>query len=172
MLQSLFTFRCEIIFLESIFNNKNNHFIEWSCPNAKKPFIHPVLYQFREICLTFKNYIFTIKLSYLKVNTFAQNVGAIAAINGGYLGGSTSYSAIVYPDEVQANNVASLTRDGKSYPVLRSFFGMFQKRDLSIDWIYHFGSQVEDIYYYDNPMSYTANDKKIETNTRKMVLIK
>ncbi|MDZ7335497.1 MAG: phosphodiester glycosidase family protein [candidate division KSB1 bacterium] len=90
------------------------------------------------------------------VAPFVQRVGAIAAVNGGYfdLNGSTSYSAVVYPGEVLAQNLSTIYRSGVPYPVTRSFFGMTTERALSVDWIYHFGSRVEDIYLFDQP---TAN---------------
>lgn len=92
------------------------------------------------------------------VHTFTKNVGAYAAINGGYFGGSSSFSAVIYPNEVKASNVASLTRNALSYPVIRSFFGMKKDRSLSVDWIYQFGSTMSDIYTFAQPLSYSAND--------------
>lgn len=90
------------------------------------------------------------------VAPFCQRVGAIAAVNGGYFdtNGSTSYSAVVYPGEVVAQNLSTIYRSGVPYPVTRSFFGMTTERALSVDWIYHFGNRVEDIYIFDQP---TAN---------------
>lgn len=85
---------------------------------------------------------------------FVQRVGAIAAINGGFFGNSTSYSAVVYPGEVMAQNISTISRSGVAYPVTRSFFGVTTERVLSIDWIYHFGSRVDDIYIFEVP---TAN---------------
>jgi phosphodiester glycosidase/type IX secretion system substrate protein len=92
------------------------------------------------------------------VNTFTSSVGAYAAVNGGYFGGATSYSAVVYPFEVKAQNISSLTRNSQSYPVVRSFFGMNFDRSLTVDWIYHFGNGVDDIRTYPQPMSYILND--------------
>ncbi len=87
------------------------------------------------------------------VAPFVQRVGAIAAVNGGYfdLNGSTSYSTVVYPGEVMAQNLSAISRGGVAYPVTRSFFGLTTERMLSVDWIYHFGSRVEDIYVFDQP---------------------
>ncbi|NWF50239.1 MAG: phosphodiester glycosidase family protein [Ignavibacteriaceae bacterium] len=91
------------------------------------------------------------------INNFIPFVGAYAGINGGFFGGSTSYSAVVYPYEVKAQNVATVTRFSQSYPVIRSFFGMNFDRTFNVEWIYHFGSGVEDIYRFDAPMPYTLN---------------
>ncbi|MFZ4622431.1 MAG: phosphodiester glycosidase family protein [Bacteroidota bacterium] len=94
----------------------------------------------------------------IPVNTFTKNVGAYAAINGGYFGGTSAYSAVIYPNEVKATNVASVTRSTLSYPVIRSFFGMKKDRSLSVDWIYQFGSTMADVYSFAQPLSYTVND--------------
>ena len=92
------------------------------------------------------------------IGQFTSDVGAYGAINGGYFGGNTSFSAIVYPFEVKAQNVAAVTRNSQSYPVIRSFFGMNTDRSLSTEWIYHFGPLVENIYTFDEPLPYTLND--------------
>lgn len=87
------------------------------------------------------------------VAPFCQRVGAIAAINGGFFGDATSYSAVVYPNEVLAQNISAVVRAGTTYPLTRSFFGMTDERKLSVDWIYHFGSRVEDIFTFDRPVA-------------------
>ncbi len=92
------------------------------------------------------------------VNTFTSSVGAYAAVNGGFFGGATSYSAVVYPFEVKAQNISALTRNSQTYPVARSFFGMNFDRSLTVDWIYHFGNGVDDIRIYPQPMAYILND--------------
>ncbi len=91
------------------------------------------------------------------VNNFVPSVGAYAGINGGFFGATGSLSAVVYPDEVKAQNVASVTRFNQSYPVIRSLFGMNYDRSFHVNWIYHFGSNVSDIYKFDAPLSYTNN---------------
>lgn len=85
---------------------------------------------------------------------FLQRVGALAGVNGGYFGGSTSYSAVVYPGEVAAQNIASVSRSAGTYYVTRSFFGVSTARKPAIDWIYHFGGTPADLYRYSQP---TAN---------------
>ena len=91
------------------------------------------------------------------VNDFVPSVGAYAGINGGFFGGTSSYSAVVYPYEVKAQNVAAVTRNSQTYPVIRSFFGMKFNRTFTVEWIYHYGNNVSDIYRFDEPMPYTYN---------------
>jgi hypothetical protein len=82
---------------------------------------------------------------------FLQRVGALAGVNGGYFGGSTSYSAVVYPNEVMAQNIAAVTRTAGVYNITRSFFGLSTARKPAINWIYHFGATTADIYRYAAP---------------------
>lgn len=91
------------------------------------------------------------------VNNFVPSVGAYAGINGGFFGGSSSYSAVIYPYEVKAQNVTAVTRNSQSFPVVRSFFGMNFNRTFDVKWIYHYGNNVSDIYEFDQPMAYTNN---------------
>lgn len=91
------------------------------------------------------------------VRDFVTQVGAYAGVNGGFFGGSSSFSTIVYPNEVKAQNVAAVTRFSQTYPVIRSFFGMRWNRTFSVDWIYHFGNNVNDIYRFNAPLPYTNN---------------
>lgn len=85
--------------------------------------------------------------------SFTNRFGAIAGINGGYfdLGGNASYSALVEPGVVKAKNIASVTRSQVVYYVTRGFFGFTETREFSVDWIYHFGNNVIDIYKYNAP---------------------
>ena len=89
---------------------------------------------------------------------FNTAVGAYASINGGFFGGDVPYSAVVYPSEVKATNVQTVTRNSMAYPVIRGFFGMKADRSLSVDWIYQFGSSLKDMYTYAQPLAYIAND--------------
>lgn len=93
------------------------------------------------------------------INNFVPFVGAYAGVNGGFFGGTSSFSAVVYPYEVKAQNVASVTRNSQSYPVIRSFFGMNFNRTFNVEWIYHYGNNVSDIYRFDAPMPYTNNQQ-------------
>ncbi len=92
------------------------------------------------------------------VNVLNSRFGAYASVNGGFFGGTTSYSAVIYPNEVKAQNIASVTRNSKTYPVMRSFFGMKNNRELSVDWIYHFNNTLAGIYTYSAPLNYAYND--------------
>ncbi|MBI9071063.1 MAG: phosphodiester glycosidase family protein [Melioribacteraceae bacterium] len=94
------------------------------------------------------------------VPKFVKSVGAYGAVNGGYFatGTSNSFSSVVYPGEVKSQNVKSLTRNSKSYPLMRSFFSMKKNGSLSVDWIYHFGADISDIYKFNTPMNYVDND--------------
>jgi len=92
------------------------------------------------------------------LRVLTERFGAYGAINGGFFGGSTSYSSVVYPNEVKAQNVGALSRNSLSYPILRSFFGIRTDLSMSVDWIYHYGGAVNDIYVFDNPMNYVSND--------------
>ncbi len=91
------------------------------------------------------------------INNFVPFVGAYAGVNGGFFGGTSSYSAVVYPYEVKAQNVGAVTRNSQSYPVIRSFFGMKFDRTFDVEWIYHYSNNVSDIYRFDEPMPYTFN---------------
>lgn len=87
------------------------------------------------------------------ITSFVQSYNAVAGINGGYFDtqSSTSYSAVVYPDAVISKNIASVVRDNKTYHLTRSFLGIKDTREMSVDWIYHFGNNVSDIYTFVAP---------------------
>jgi hypothetical protein len=93
-----------------------------------------------------------------KVPDLSASVGAYASINGGFFGGTTSYSSVIYPGEIKAINVKSLTRNDKSYPVIRSLFGIDTTGQMSVNWIYHFDNTLDGLYRFDEPMNYTNND--------------
>jgi hypothetical protein len=92
------------------------------------------------------------------ITKFADRKGVYAAINGGYFGGGVSYSTLIQPGQVQAQNVTSLTRNSSSFPVIRSMFGIKEDRSMSIDWIYHFGGGIDNLYRFDTPMPYGGSD--------------
>jgi len=92
------------------------------------------------------------------VPALCGRIGAYGAINGGFFGGTSSYSAVVTPGQVQQQNIAALTRSGKTYPVIRSFFYLKNNFQPFVDWIYHFGSTVNDVYSFNAPLQYIAND--------------
>ena len=86
-----------------------------------------------------------------------ETFGAYAAINGGYFGGNISYSAVIYPNEVVAQNIGALTRNSQSYPVMRSLFSIDVDRQPRVDWIFHYGTLVENVYEFPAPMDYSYN---------------
>jgi len=89
-----------------------------------------------------------------QISNFATRKNVYAAINGGYFGGGISYSTLIQPGEVQAQNVTSLTRNSTSFPVIRSMFGIKEDRSMAVDWIYHFGGGIENLYRFNAPMAY------------------
>jgi hypothetical protein len=86
---------------------------------------------------------------------FAESVGAIAAINGGFFSGSTSLSTIIYPGEVKSRNVQTLSRPSGTYYVTRGFFGLREDRTATVEWVYHFSNLLEDFYRFDRPLPNT-----------------
>jgi hypothetical protein len=86
--------------------------------------------------------------------TFTNRVGAIAAINAGYFNVTTgeSVSALVSPGGVVGSiNGLSVVRDGLTYPTTRAFFAIHDDKSMSVDWIYHFGNTIDDLYWYSEP---------------------
>ncbi len=101
--------------------------------------------------------------SYITTNTanvkiLTQRFGTYAAVNGGFFGGSISYAAVIYPEAVKARNVDAVTRNSKSYPVIRSLFSLSKTFEPSVDWIYHFGGTAASIYSFDAPLNYSYQD--------------
>ncbi|MBN2780637.1 MAG: phosphodiester glycosidase family protein [Candidatus Marinimicrobia bacterium] len=92
------------------------------------------------------------------VKSFAADVNCIAAVNGGYFGGNIPYSTVIYPGEVKAVNVQTVTRNSQSYPLIRSMFSLNSEFTPQIDWVYHFGQSLEDVYRFAAPLNYTYND--------------
>jgi hypothetical protein len=103
--------------------------------------------------LAIKPYLSTVSSKKEIITTFLPRVNAIAGVNGGFFDITTgaSYSACVVPDNVQAKNIAAVTRNSLSYNMTRSFFGITETREMSVNWIYHFGNRISDIYRYDQP---------------------
>lgn len=87
------------------------------------------------------------------ITSFSGRLNVIGAVNGGYFGGGSSYSSLVQPGEVLARNVASVTRNSRSYPVTRGFFSLDQKNKMSIDWIYHFSNEPDGVYRFQAPLA-------------------
>jgi hypothetical protein len=103
-----------------------------------------------------------LKPNSVQVNAFTQEVGAYAAINGGFFSGSSSVSSIVYPGEVRARNLISVTRTvggvTQTYPVIRPIFALNTDRSLATEWVYHHSYSFDDIYVYEEPLQYICDD--------------
>jgi len=117
-----------------------------------------MLAYYAEIDLKQKEYIIHPYFSetFQSTSAIASDKGAIIAVNGGYFSTSGSTSAVVEPNEVKANNIAALTRNGVVFPVTRSFFAINNDQSLSIDWIYHFSDTMDGIFKYANPTPNTT----------------
>ena len=104
-----------------------------------------------EVDMTNEEYILHPYISSSKgLPAFSREVGSIAAINGGYFSGSTSLSTIVYPGgDIRSQNPSILSRDTQNYHVSRGHFGVMTDRSMSVDWIYHFGAAIGDMYRLD-----------------------
>ncbi|MCK6613944.1 MAG: phosphodiester glycosidase family protein [Ignavibacteriaceae bacterium] len=89
------------------------------------------------------------------ITAFSNRFSTIAGINGGYFDVTTgaSYSALVNPDILLARNIASVVRDSRTYYLTRGFWSIEETRDMAVDWIYHFGTRVIDIYRFTNPLN-------------------
>ncbi|NOX90552.1 MAG: T9SS type A sorting domain-containing protein [Calditrichaeota bacterium] len=98
---------------------------------------------------------------------FCADVGAYAAVNGGFFGGTTSYSSVIYPSQIKAINIQSVTRNGKSYPVIRSLFSQDTLGNLSVNWIYHFDGSPMGLYRFSAPLPYVYNDPQPKSAPQK-----
>lgn len=89
-------------------------------------------------------------------SNIASEKGAILAVNGGFFANNSSVSAVVEPYSVLARNIASLSRPAGMFPVTRSFLALNDDKSVSIDWIYHYSSEFEDIIRFNNPAQNTT----------------
>lgn len=89
------------------------------------------------------------------ITAFSQRFNTIASINGGFFDVTTgaSYSALANPDILYAKNIASVVRDSRTYYLTRGFWSIEETRDMAVDWIYHFGNRVIDIYRFASPLN-------------------
>ena len=87
------------------------------------------------------------------ITSFITGTNAYAGINGGYfdINSSTSYSAVVYPLELKAQNVSLLSRNVTVYPATRSFFSLDHNLNMSVDWIWHFDATLDGLYTFETP---------------------
>lgn len=90
------------------------------------------------------------------VPAVATDKGAVFALNGGYFGGTSSFSTVINDRKVLAKNVTALNRS-VSLPVIRSAASWDTTGTASIDYVYHFGDNVEDYYRFDAPLGYAEN---------------
>lgn len=92
-----------------------------------------------------------------QVSAIGNTYGYMAAINGGYfdLTNNTSYSTVITNGNVRSRNVTALTRNGKSYPVVRSLFHLDNKLNPGIHWVYHYSLAASDVYSFNTPLPYT-----------------
>lgn len=70
------------------------------------------------------------------VASFAEDASALVAVNGGYYGGSQSFSLIVRDGQTLASNIGALNRDGVTYYPTRGAFGVSEDRTPDVAWIY------------------------------------
>lgn len=93
------------------------------------------------------------------LTSFVTRLGAFAGINGGYfdVGSDASYSALIEPGVVKAKNIATIVRPAGTFYTTRSLFSFTDTRELSIDWIYHFGNRPIDIYTFNAPLPNTES---------------
>ncbi len=98
------------------------------------------------------------------INSFVSGTNAYAGINGGYfdINSAASYSAVVYPQELKAQNVSLLNRSETIYPATRSFFGLDYHLKMSVNWIWHFDATIEGLYTFATP---TPNGEGIPADT-------
>ncbi len=91
--------------------------------------------------------------NYKATTTFARDVGAIAAVNGGFFSTSASVSTMIEPGgQVKSQSIQVLNRDGINYPVARAFFGILPDKSMRIDWTYHFSNSINDFYRLNNTL--------------------
>lgn len=67
------------------------------------------------------------------LSAFSQRFNTIASINGGYfdVNSNTSYSACIQPGVVQTKNISAVTRNGLTYYVTRTLFGINDAREMT-----------------------------------------
>lgn len=69
------------------------------------------------------------------MSQWAESSGVSALVNGGYFHGDKPLSLVVVDGERLADNVAAVTRYGRSYPVLRSAFWVNPDGGAAIGWV-------------------------------------
>jgi hypothetical protein len=87
---------------------------------------------------------------------FREEPGLVyACINGGFFGGNQSYSLVKYNNIVKAVNIKTVTRSynqaGVAYYPTRAAFGVNRSGVPDVSWIYHVGSDKNNIFSYPTP---------------------
>jgi hypothetical protein len=93
----------------------------------------------------------------------AQEPGVVyAAVNGGYFGGTQSFSLVQQNGQVLSPNVKALSRTyqgaATSYFPTRAAFGVAASGRLTVDWIYHVGAGNALVYAYPAPSPNRLNE--------------
>ncbi len=89
-------------------------------------------------------------------SAIAAQKGAVVAVNGGFFSADASVSTVLEPNSLKARNIAALTRNGQAFPVTRSFLAINKDQSLSVDWIYHYTNEIDDIVKFANPTPNTT----------------
>jgi hypothetical protein len=82
------------------------------------------------------------------LSAYAAEPGVLVAMNGGYFGGSTSYSLVARDGQTLAQNIGAVTRSAGTYYPTSGAMGLLQDGRFDVAWIYHSGGAT---YAYPNP---------------------
>ena len=102
---------------------------------------------------------------------FSNEKGTVyMCINGGYFGGTSSYSLVKYNNQTQSPNVRAVTRlfgglNTTYYPT-RAAFGILQNKQPDISWIYHPEYNDDTIYCYSSPSPNLINNPPVNQPTK------
>ncbi|HCT24414.1 MAG TPA: hypothetical protein DIW54_14250 [Chitinophagaceae bacterium] len=87
---------------------------------------------------------------------YKEEAGVVyGCLNGGFFGGSQSFSLVQYNGVVQSANIKSVSRSfngvSTAYYPTRAAFGITSTGSPMTAWIYHVGAGNNDIYAYPSP---------------------
>ena len=82
------------------------------------------------------------------VASFASDAGVLAAVNGGYFGGTQSYSLVRNDGVTLVPNIGALDRSGTLYYPTRGAVGVSASRTPDVAWVYTLGGTT---YAYPAP---------------------
>ena len=105
-------------------------------------------------------YLFSERIT---VDRVAKQNSAVAVINAGYFGGNASYSHVIVEGEIKARNLASVTREGKGYPVVRSLFYLDKHNQPDIAWVYSYDNTPNGLFAFSQPLGYGPRDPQPKT---------